>query len=232
MFKDGDTSLISYFKVIIKSANDLGIDLIEYPSINQMIEIALSDDQSEQFKSIDNEGLLNELGQLSKAIIDRNATTPRAQQFVTLLMKVLRFQDMLRLRVLPDDYEDFLNNESEFKEAYVRELIIALFPKFDLTPLMSLNAMLSDMKFFYENAHGRSRVIFKDALANMETESKQVSVVVSGGFHTNELVNLCKESDISYLRIMPGVTSTEATVDYEGRMLELKAELITDEDEE
>ena len=66
----------------------------------------------------------------------------------------------------------------------------------------------------------------------METEGVDVSVIVSGGFHTNELVNLCKENDISYIRVMPKVTSTESTVDYEGRMLELKAELIQDEDEE
>ena len=32
LFKDGDTSLISYFKVIIKNANELKIDLIDYPN--------------------------------------------------------------------------------------------------------------------------------------------------------------------------------------------------------
>ncbi|MBN1492932.1 MAG: hypothetical protein JW938_02155 [Candidatus Omnitrophica bacterium] len=232
LFRDGDTSLISYFKILIKNANELGIDLIQYPSITQMVEIALSEEQSEMFKSVDNEGLLNELAQLSKAIIDQMATTPRAQQFVELLNKIMRLQDMLRLRVLPDDYEDYLQNESEFQEARVSSLIKALFPDMDMTPLIGLNELLKNMDFFYQKAHERSRVIFKNSLKNMETEGTDISVIVSGGFHTNELVNLCKENDISYIRVMPKVTSTESTVDYEGRMLELKAELIQDEDEE
>ncbi len=229
LFKDGDTSLISYFKVIIKNANELGIDLIDYPSISQMIEIALSDEQAEQFKNVDNEKLLNELAQLSKVIIAKLSTTPRAEQFIKLLWKVMRFQDMLRLRVLPDDYADFLEKEGEYKEASMREEILALFSDMDVTKLVGADEMLNDMKLFYSNAHERSRVIFHNALASMQTEGVDISVIVSGGFHTDELVKLCKENHISYVRIMPTVTSTESTVDYEGRMLELKSELITDE---
>jgi hypothetical protein len=229
LFKDGDTSLISYFKVIIKNANELKIDLIDYPSISQMIEIALSDEQAEQFKNVDNEKLLDELAQLSKVIIAKLATTPRAEQFIGLLWKVMRFQDMLRLRVLPDDYADFLEKEQDYKEASIHQEILALFPDMDVAQLMGADQMLNDMKLFYSNAHDRSGVVFRNSLESMKTEGVDISVIVSGGFHTNELVKLCKENDISYLRIMPTVTSTASTVDYEGRMLELKSELITDE---
>ncbi|MFC1809034.1 hypothetical protein ACFL3D_02785 [Candidatus Omnitrophota bacterium] len=183
----------------------------------------------EQFKSVDNEGLLNEMSILSKDIIQKLSSTTRSQQFVDLLMKILLFQDLLRLRILPDDYEMFLKEQAQYQEAYLRQQIVALFPQQKMDLLVGLNEMIKHADLFYKNADHRSEVIFNNSLTNMETEKKNISIIVSGGFHTNALVNLCKVNDISYLRVMPTVTNTESTVDYEGRMLDLKTELITEE---
>lgn len=229
LFKDNDVSLVSYFKVILKYAKKLGIDLIDYPSVSQLIEVVLSADAENKFRNVDSEKLLDELMAINKKIKERLATSPREKQFLELFDRIMLLRDILVLKVVPSDYMKYTKDPASYGSYAMTERIHALFPAYDTAPLMKLDGLLKSAKEFYERADERSRIIFHNSLANLKAENRTKAVIVSGGFHTEEIAALCKENNISYVRIMPLVTNDKETVDYTGRMLALKSELITDD---
>lgn len=228
LFKDGDVALTAYFKRIIQKAKDLNIELMEYPSVMQLLEVALDTGEGNQFANVDNKALLSDLDRLGVEIRNRLAATETARAFMRLLLKLFDVQELLRLRILPQDYERYQENKADYREYAIINEIKQLFPEQDTDACVGFDEAQSNIEHFYSEAQSRNDVLFRNTMANMETEKQDISIIVSGGFHTDGLVSLCEEKGVSYARIMPMVTSSDATVQYEERMLQLKSELIGD----
>ena len=226
LFRDGDTALASYFKRLMKNAKKLKIDLTKYPVTYQLLEIALKAKDEEAFKRVDYKTMLDELALIAREVKGKYAKTIKAETFVELLERLLTLEELLKLRIVQTDYELYEEDATRYSPESLSQLIQDLFPERDTQFLQQLPKILKDADDFYRIAHDRSGTLFFHSLENMEAEGKNISVVVSGGYHTEAIVQLCRENEVSFLRVMPKVSSDEATVDYEGRMLALKSELL------
>jgi hypothetical protein len=71
---------------------------------------------------------------------------------------------------------------------------------------------------YYELALKRDRALISNTLRRMAVSSKDSSILVAGGFHTQGIVNILKQLDISYIVVCPKIGSGDYEEIYQRQM--------------
>lgn len=158
-------------------------------------------------------GLTAEIYSLEAAVKDKllvEATEKKA----ALLLDVLRvYGAFLELALTPEDADFFFSHRQLFKAAEIRSFLEPLLEefKFDVRlpeGLEGLEADLPEIEKFYQAALTRDEVLVKHSLEKLQETQSSSGVLVAGGFHTAGIQRELRKRGISYLTLMPKMTST------------------------
>ncbi|NTU50430.1 MAG: hypothetical protein HGA87_06090, partial [Desulfobulbaceae bacterium] len=82
------------------------------------------------------------------------------------------------------------------------------------------------MEKFYQLADTRSRHFAGNLLKKMDEKHESLAVVITGGFHTNGMLEELRKKDIGYVSVKPRLTQQDAANPYfsllQGRLLPLE----------
>ncbi|MBF0217103.1 MAG: hypothetical protein HQL30_08935, partial [Candidatus Omnitrophica bacterium] len=70
---------------------------------------------------------------------------------------------------------------------------------------------IPNMIEFYEVAMKRDRALIDNTINEMNKSGKNLSVLITGGFHTRGMMKLLEEAGISYVVVMPKITKDVET---------------------
>ncbi|MDB4349872.1 hypothetical protein OAA99_02845, partial [Omnitrophica bacterium] len=200
-FKEGNIKPTEFYSYLFRKARTIDLDICtSYPTLSCYKEYI------DRYESVDNWILFNEIESLEAGMIERLCTTNTQKRLYELSKNLLLQKDLFNVSLTVNRYR-YLREDS-------RSLDISHFVSFITTeaPKYKINLNISDdieildryresMEQFYEFAYERDNAFLRKIV--FHSQDRERLIVVSGGFHSENLQRLLKDRGYSYVSILP-----------------------------
>lgn len=205
-FKEEKLSQKDFYTYLHEKAKLINFDLDEFPEFKKYtLYISI-------YSAIDKSAIFSDINKLEGQIIKALCTNATEKELVTLSKNLVLLNNMFNLSLTKDDYAYYRKNEKSF--------IINNFTSFITkeAPLHKTNVNLSGNEFeldalrksiskFYEYSFERDQAFLKNI--KFARGGRKTSILITGGFHAENLHKLFEENEISYISIMPNFKNND-----------------------
>jgi hypothetical protein len=217
-YKNGKISEQAMGTYLYARTMSYGIVQNKYPMLTRSIQYW------RKFAVVDMAQLLPDIMNASHAIRLKLAHSDAERNVVEAQHTLMRLRQLIRLESLKSDVENFRHNRDRFSlESIAHKLRQA---KLQSGAQVKIPAVRSDLDqildridTFYERAEERDKAMLTNLLTQMAAEGADTGVLVAGGYHSAGLVELMRAQEISFLTVMPAITTTVQDVAYMDRMM-------------
>jgi hypothetical protein len=209
-FKDID----KLYAFIINFSKQLNIDLsINFPELNKLFN------QVELNKNINPISMLDEEERLEDQLSIALATDQGSKEVAFLSWFADEFYNYFSTSITSDNYDWYKQHIKEWKRLYIKYLDnkkLSLLAPYETLVDSFYNVNIDRNQYFFDNlsflhdSH-KLNIHFDSSLSDTEKviksldNSKNISVVVTGGFHTQYLNDMLAKQGISFIVITPTV---------------------------
>ncbi|MDR3257165.1 MAG: hypothetical protein LBT18_05975, partial [Endomicrobium sp.] len=203
------------YTYLLRLSRENNIDLsVNFPELNKFFGYIELSQKINPLEMIKEEGrLINE--------INTAFSTDQGERDVVFLSGFSKYlKDYLSSKITSDDYKYYKANVKKFKKLWVKYIDnkkLAMLKSYEATADKFYDINVDRNQYFIDNIDsikntGKIEVNYKDNLSETEKvikslrQAKNVSVVVTGGFHTGSVSELLEKQGISYIVITPNVS--------------------------
>jgi hypothetical protein len=186
----------------------VGVELAEFPDLQKYI-VYIS-----MYNAIDKMKVMKEMDRLENEIKDTLYQNDKQKELNRLSKNLALLKNIFGISLTKEDYEYYIDNEQSFNMANFVSFINKEAPLYKISARLESNITDIDryreaISKFYEYAFKRDDVFIK----NLKYGARQnIAVVVTGGFHTENLCESLKKENIAYISIMPTFRSYDGYV--------------------
>jgi len=217
-FKTKRISRKTFYDYLLGKASETGLNIDRFPALsNYIVYVSL-------YEAVDRTKVMEELDELEARIKEPLYRDDTQRRLNMLSRNLALMKNIFAITLTKTDYQYYLNSRSSFDVSNYLEFIRKEAPKYRINA--TLNASISklddyreDISRFYEYSFRRDEVFLKNLRFDRAGAVKS-AVLMTGGFHTDNLCELLKKRHISYVSILPKFTSEE---DYESPYFDLLA---------
>jgi fructose-1,6-bisphosphatase len=230
----------TFLQELLKRAQPLGLDILDYPNIMLMLEAVGADPRvrpnsdstrhngpthgsvpTNVLNRIDPFLMVEEAQRLEGVVAERLSQTTQEREQLKLRSQLLLLKSILSLKAFPREVE-------QFRKQYVGAQFIAPIG-LDIHAAGAINrtpTLISSALSFYALAEKRNHTLIDNVLSQAQKRSDPSApiVIVAGGYHTPGLTELLREKGYPYVVIAPQVTSSDETLPYLDQMLGKKSD--------
>ena len=205
-FIKNDLSELDYYNFLIKKALENKIDDKHYPELLNYTSYL------KNCKNIKQDNLVQEIENLSELITSMLAANEEQKEIYKISKNIFLLEKLFNTGFTSKDYKFYKNNVKDFETLNIVKFIENEKRNYHLkTALTSDDIKTIDYYrklnvLFYEYCFKRDRLF----ISNLQFNSN-VSVVITGGFHSKNLYNLCKQVGLSYIAIIPEFSNIDPT---------------------
>ncbi|MFQ5951925.1 MAG: hypothetical protein ACE5JK_00760 [Candidatus Omnitrophota bacterium] len=201
-FKMGQISQGVFHTGLIEFAEEEGIDAKPYKNlINFTRYVSI-------YESIDVFGLYHEIELLEEAIREKLFRNTDERELYQLKRQSTVLKKLFSIELANGDVDYLTKNRKEFKanrfasfiRSASRKHSVQIEGDYDLSLLMD---NIDQAASFYNVAKRRDEEMLKNTIKRMKDENQEVAALITGGFHTEGLVDLMKSKGLSYLVVVP-----------------------------
>ena len=173
------------------AASPLGFKFEDYPALSRSIgrKILCQELQIDE--------LVLEMGRLNAKVLDALAKTPEEKKGVAEYQEYLLLRKLFSLELTRGEYAR-LKAEPRGTGNGERRTISLPVTRYPFPAKAALE--------FYEIAEQREQSMFSNMLAKMKETKQPNAVLITGGFHSEGLSEVMKQSGMSYVRIAPRIS--------------------------
>lgn len=198
-FKCEKLSREDFYNYLAHKARCIGIDVEKFSNLLGYRFYTAT------YDNIDKAKLFEEMESLEEKLKDRFAVNPEQKQLFHLSKNFAIIKAMLNVQLTKRDYEYYSSHKTDFDIQNFTSFIAQNSFRYKLSAkadenVVLLNDYIRKADKFYEYSFKRDSAFLKNIRSN--TKNK-VAVLITGGFHTDNLCALMKEQNISYVSIMP-----------------------------
>ncbi|MDX9703161.1 MAG: hypothetical protein RBU23_08975 [Candidatus Auribacterota bacterium] len=203
-FKNGRMSSNDYYAYLKNLCYSKEIDLARFPNIAFYFKYL------EMYGQLDFTGLIDEKVALIKILKEKLIVTDDQRAIDNISTSLNIIKKLFALRVSNQEFQRFLKFKATFTSKYVAS---------SLSDIGSRNGVIADiqahfpfedkfqfMEEFYHLAEVRNEALFENTLSFMKDEDSNTAVLISGGFHTQGMLEMMRSKDIGYAVIAPTIT--------------------------
>lgn len=195
-----------------------GIVQQKYPMLERSIQYW------RKYETVDMAVLLPEIMNAMHAIRLKLARTESERTVVEAQNTLMRLRQLMRLESLKSDVERFREDRAAFSlTAVVEKLQKAKHQSGANITIPDTGTqtdnILDQVDTFYERAEARDKALLTNLLTRMQKENTKTGVLIAGGYHSDGLVRQMRAADISFVTVLPAITTTAQDVPYMDRML-------------
>jgi hypothetical protein len=197
-----------FYEYLTGKAAALRVDMDAYPDLERYMRYLCS------FESIDKDSIHGEISGLEDALKSRMFRSDNERKLSLFSRNVAVIRDIFAVKLTQDEYAYYLGNASSFGAAgmvsFINDLSASLGLAIGLTDdILSLDKELSSMVGFYRYSFERD----DEFIRNMKfSENLGTAILVTGGFHSENLYKLFRANNISYVSIVPSFKNPEGYV--------------------
>ncbi|MFH1395298.1 MAG: hypothetical protein ABIH09_03995, partial [Candidatus Omnitrophota bacterium] len=188
-----------FYSYLLKKAETSGINARElFPNLLKYKRYV------EVYESIDSGILFKEIKESEQKLEERLCANNAQKALYEISAKLTFLEKLFSITLTIDDYKYYQKNQNAFTSSqFVAFLNSSLTQSKTFLPhdLKILDVYQGKMEEFYEAAFKRDKAFISNIKTNLKSKDKLI--VVSGGFHSENLKGLLKKNGYSYISVMP-----------------------------
>jgi hypothetical protein len=195
-FKAEQISQKDYYAYLVKKANQMNFDLTKYSELQKYIVYIAT------YEAIDKTRVMEELAILESKLKESIFENDDQKTLDVLSKNLILTKNIFNISISREDYEYYKKNEKLFDIQNYTVFIDKKAPIYKIIAKLdnNINTMdryRKDISDFYGYSFKRDTAF----LSNIKPA--HATLLITGGFHTENLCELFKKEDISYISIMP-----------------------------
>lgn len=189
-----------FYAYLVKKSKSIKLDLDEYPELQKyVIYISL-------YGAVDRTKITQELDSLEDRISETLYENDTQRELSILSKNLILTKNIFNISLTRDDYKYYEEHKDTFAAANYINFINAKAPLYKIKATLDDNITRLDvyresMENFYECSLERDRAFVKNI--KFTDHDRPTSIIITGGFHTENLRELFKKEKVSYISIMP-----------------------------
>ena len=205
-FKTGRISREVFYGYLLEKARETGLDIKNFPELsNYVVYVTL-------FDSVDRFKVSKELNELEKQIKETLYINDTQRHLDELSRNLIITRNIFNISLTKDDYSYYLENKDSFEVNNYLKFIEEEAPKYRITTrpsdrVKNLDIYLKDMSRFYGYSFKRDDAFLRNMRFVPSGDAQNISILMTGGFHTENLCELFEKNNISYISIIPKFVS-------------------------
>lgn len=209
----------AYFLELTDLADQADIDFSIYPAFRIFAEFLIHQDE------IDHRVLFSELKKFEEMLQEKLFTTEDEKMFLSLIDHVSLLEQFFRLEVSREKIALYLKDQEQVKPSWIIEQVKGLAEKHAVVSKFSadaahLDAYRKEVEYFYQLVLKRDEIFSEKIITKTKSLSLDKTIVVTGGFHKDGLIDHFRKEKISYVIINPKVDVKQGNENYLKVMLE------------
>ncbi|MDD5439378.1 MAG: M50 family metallopeptidase [Candidatus Omnitrophica bacterium] len=216
-FKAETISQKDFYTYLVAKVGRAGIALKNFPEFQKyVVYISL-------YNAIDKPTVMEEMERLENAVKETLYRNDTERELNKLSKDLAILKNVFNVTLTRDDYQYYRANEEAFRMTHYVSFINKYSPLFKITATLDdtvtdLDGLREKMTRFFECSFLRDEAFLRNMrfsyngktppvpLVNKEGECGgvgQTAILVTGGFHTENLCELFKKNNVSYISIIP-----------------------------
>lgn len=205
-FKTKKISRKDFYNYLLEKGVVLGLDIRQFPQLTGYVEYVSI------FESADRLKVMFEIDALEHRIEENLCSNEEQRKLVDLSRSLTLTRNIFNFTLTRNDYTYYLKNKKSFevrgyigfieKESAKYKLDPSLNPKLD-----KLDNYIQKVERFFEYSFKRDDVFLENMIFEQKRDGVQSAVLMTGGFHTENLCSKFEQEGISYVSILPKFTS-------------------------
>ncbi|HNX91035.1 MAG TPA: CPBP family glutamic-type intramembrane protease, partial [Candidatus Omnitrophota bacterium] len=203
-------NIVDFYDYLLQKARCVGMDMSQFSNIQRYKDYLVA------YMAIDKMKLFDEIERAEDDLRKTLAGKTDAGR-ITELSKIVEMMDnMLSIRFTTRDYEFYLNHKKDFRIDTFMPYVLDRLKVYNIevcvdADIKKLDGFLEKMEKFYEYSFKRdgafiSNMKYGDVL-DAANSKRRVAVLITGGFHTDNLIRLFREKKMPYISIIPKFTN-------------------------
>ncbi|MGB3113099.1 MAG: WbqC family protein, partial [Candidatus Omnitrophota bacterium] len=201
-FKMGEISQGEFHRFLIDLAVEMGINAEPFQNLIMFTRYITI------YEGIDIFGLYHDVEGLEEAVREKLFANKEERTLYELRKQADILRKLFSIELANGDVEYLIKNRKDIQAepfaAFIRDSYrkhgLVLEGDYDLTYIME---NIDEAVEFYNIAKRRDEAMLKNTIARMKDEGQNVAALITGGFHTEGLVDLMKSKGLSYLVVVP-----------------------------
>ncbi|MFA5143730.1 MAG: twin-arginine translocation signal domain-containing protein [Candidatus Omnitrophota bacterium] len=204
-FRSERISQKDFYVYLTNKADHVGIELKDFPALQKYI-VYIS-----MYNAIDKTKIMEEIEALENKVKDALYQNDKQKDLNKLSKNLAILKNIFNISLTKEDYKYYIDNEQSFNASNYDFFINKEAPLYKITAqldrgITNLDQYRENVARFYEYSFKRDSVFLKNIKFN---PNQKIAVVVTGGFHTENLCEIFKKQNISYISIMPAFSNCD-----------------------
>ncbi|MEA3489168.1 MAG: AAA family ATPase [Candidatus Omnitrophota bacterium] len=229
-FKEGRLSQERFYRYLLHKMRCIGIELKRFPDLHKYSEYV------SVYEKVDKARLFLEIESLEKDISGQLCNTPEQKKLAHLLRTYENIKDMLSIKFTKHQYDHYIKHKKDFDMRHFISFINENARRYGINTGIDakwilLNGYIRRMEKFYRYSFRRDKAFlenirFKAQRPGIEARKPEIkergeraAILVTGGFHSENICKLMRERGISYVSIIPQFTCPEKYESYYFQLL-------------
>ena len=212
-FKSGDISSDAFYGYLFKKARFSRVDFSALPNLVRYSEYI------KKYDAIDKNTVFEEIKKLEVSLISALAKNEDQKALYILEKDLSIIKSMLSISLIKDEFDYYIKNRDNFNAKRFVDFINKKAPLYGLafrldSDIEQLDTYRENMEKFYICSLKRDDAFIKNIGEKLKNDNKQVTILVTGGFHTGNISKLFKDQKYSYVEVMPKFENTDIECNY------------------
>ena len=202
-FKSEKISQKEFYIYLTGKAKISGIEMGNFSDLQKYI-VYIS-----MYDAIDKMKIVEEMEKLENSIKEPLYRNDKERELNKLSKNLAILKNIFNISLTKEDYRYYKDNEESFNVGNYTSFINKEAPLYNITAqadqnITNLDSYRENISKFYEYSFKRDNVFLKNMKFAQKTNNDQrTTILITGGFHTENLCEKFKKEGISYISIMP-----------------------------
>ena len=205
-FKNGRVSQKDFYDFLIEKAKVVNVDAGSYPELKKYVDYVST------YKSVDKMKVMVEIAELESKLKDAMIENDTQRKLDLLSKNLALLKNVFNISLSKDDYKYFVSNKDSFDMRHYIAFIEKEAPRHNIVAkleegISDVDGYREDIAKFYEYSMKRDEAFLKnlkyERTSGKNDASQEIAVMVTGGFHSENLAEHFRKNNIAYVSIMP-----------------------------
>ena len=211
-FKSGRVSQKDFYDFLIDKAKIVNVDTQPYPELKKYVDYVST------YNSVDKMKVMVEIAELESKLKDAMIENDTQRKLDLLSKNLALLKNIFNISLSKDDYKYFISNKDSFDMRHYIAFIEKEAPRHNIVAkleegISSVDGYREDIAKFYEYSMKRDEAFLKnlkyEKTSGQNDAGQEIAVMVTGGFHTENLAEHFRKNNIAYVSIMPNFRNNE-----------------------
>ncbi len=212
-FREGEQSLLGYAVYLYQAGRRAGLDMGIFSHLGRYV----SRRRNILPVNVDSDALYTEMERMERELRLGLYRSEQEQELDDLHYRLDVMEKLVNISIPPGELEAYRGQPEKFRVRGFRDFILSCEAGREVwldNEVYRLDEYLKEAEIFYQVADQRSLCFVENTLNRMADYQTRLAVLVTGGYHSEEVLKELQRRDISYVCIKPDLRHSDIVNPY------------------